>query len=187
MRTALIAITAAAALAGCSGGTHGSPSAAHTTAAAPVTSAATASATASPSPAASPSAPVRRMTKKQAARAYVRIIDPGNTLSDAMNRDNTDAAPFSQYKADARAYIKAIRITERQLRAIRWPARVQPYVTAMLLTFEPANIRCVQTGIAAGSNAAAANVNDFNQDCLAASDSTLPDTIRSMLGLPPRS
>ncbi|SRR6266498_3378419 len=182
MRTALIAIAAAALLAGCGGGTHGTPSAARTTAA-PVTPAATAS----PSPAASPSAPVRRMTKKQAARAYVRIIDPGNALSDAINRDATDAAPFSRYKADARAYIRALRTADRQLRAVRWPRRVQPYIDAMLLTFEPAIIRCNKAGIAAGSTTAASTVADTNQDCLAASDSALPDTIRSMLGLPPRS
>jgi hypothetical protein len=64
---------------------------------------------------------------------------------------------------------------------------MQPYIDSMLLTYIPANIRCTKAGIAAGSNAAAATVNDTNQDCLAATDSTIPDTIRSMLGLPPRS
>jgi len=60
---------------------------------------------------------------------------------------------------------------------------VQPYITALLLTFGP----YTEAGIAAGSRAAATTVNDTNQDCLAVTDCTIPDTIRSMLGLPPRS
>jgi hypothetical protein len=127
------------------------------------------------------------MTKKQAARAYVRIFDPSNAAVDQVNRDITDAEPFSKYKADSLAYIKALRAADRQLRAARWPRRVQPYIDSLLLTFEPANIRCTKTGIAAGSRAAANGLAYTNQDCVAASDLTLPDTIRSMLGLPPRS
>jgi len=182
VRKTVAAIAAAVLLAACSASgpaTHrGTPTAA---AISP-----SATATASPSPAASPSVAAQRMTKKQAARAYVRILDPSNAISDAINRDATDAAPFSRYKADARAYIKAIRAAAGQIRALRWPVRVQPYIDAMLLTFIPANIRCNKAGIAAGSSTAASTVADTNQDCIAATDSTLPDTIRSMLGLPPR-
>lgn len=183
MRTALTAIAAAAALVGCSAGSHASPGTAHTTTAAPATPAATAS----PSPAASPSVPARRLTRKQAAAAYVRIVDPWNKITDAINRDYTDAAPFSQYRADARALVRALRGVSRKFRALRWPRRVQPYITAMLLTDIPASIRCTRAGARAGSRAAAVNVNDFNQDCQAASAATNADTIRSMLGLPPRS
>ena len=116
----------------------------------------------------------------------MRILDPSNAIADAISRDYTDAAPFSQYRADALAYVKAVCGADRQLRAVRWPARVQPYITAMLLTFEPAAIRCTRAGAAAGSRAAAASVNDTNPDCQAVNDSTIPDTIRSMLHLPPR-
>ena len=182
MKSTLIAIAAAAALAGCSAGSHASPGTAQTTAAP-----ATRSAAASPSPAASPSVPVRRLTIKQAARAYVRIVGPWNAITDAINRDYTDAAPFSQYRADALALVRALRTAGRQFRAVRWPRRVQPYITSLLLTFMPADIRCTRAGAAAGSRAAAANVNDFNPDCQAAADSTIADTIRSMLNLPPRS
>jgi len=187
MRTALIAIAAAAALAGCGGGTHGSSGAAHTTTAAPATPAATASQPTTPSPSPSPAGPPKRLTKKQAAAAYVRIVDPWNKITDAINRDYTDAAPFSQYRADARALVRALRGVSREFHALRWPRRVQPYITAMLLTDIPASIRCTRAGARAGGRAAAVNVNDFNQDCQAASAATNADTIRSMLGLPPRS
>jgi hypothetical protein len=151
-----------------------------------VTVTTTAQPPAAASPSASPAGPPKRLNRKQAARAYVRIVGPWNALTDAINRDYTDAAPFSQYRADARALVRALRGVSSQFRAVRWPARVQPYVTSMLLTYIPANVRCTKAGIAAGSNSAATTVNDTNQDCLAASDSTIPDTIRSMLGLPPR-
>lgn len=182
-RNTAAAIAAAVLLAACSASgpatQTGTPTAAASSPAAAVT--------ASPSPAASPPVPAKRLTIRQATRAYVRILDPSNVITDAINRDATDAAPFSRYKADARAYIKAIRAAAGQIRALRWPVRVQPYIDAVLLTFIPANIRCNKAGIAAGSNTAASTVADTNQNCLAASDSTLPDTIRSMLGLPPRS
>ena len=136
---------------------------------------------------ASSSAPAQRLTRKQAARAYVRIVDPWNVTTDAINRDYTDDAPFSQYRADSRALVRALRTAGRQFRAVRWPRRVQPYITSLLLTDIPVDIRCTRAGAAAGSRAAAVTVNDTNQDCQAATDSTTADTIRSMLNLPPRS
>jgi hypothetical protein len=135
---------------------------------------------------ATPPAAGPRLTIKQAAAAYVRIIDPANRLAAIAGSDITDAAPFSQYQADARAFIRAIRAGDRQLRAIRWPARVQPYITAMLLTFEPADIRCARAEVASGSSDAASTTGYTDQDCIDAGNSTIPDTIRTMLRLPPR-
>jgi hypothetical protein len=63
-------------------------------------------------------------------------------------------------------------------------APVQPYITAMLTTYSPAETSCVQAGIATGSRAAASGVYDTNQDCLSQANSAIPDTIRSMLNLP---
>lgn len=174
------ALAVAITLAACGGGSHrAAPAVTVTGTPAPAATAATASPSASP-------ATMRRLTTKEAAKAYVRIVDPWNVITDAINRDYTDAAPFSQYRADARALVRALRGVSREFRVVRWPARVQPYVTSMLLTYIPANVRCTKAGIAAGSNSAATTVNDTNQDCLAASGSTIPDTIRSMLGLPSR-
>jgi hypothetical protein len=119
--------------------------------------------------------------------AYLPIIDPGNRISDALDRDYTDRAPWSQYVPDTRALVRAVRAEDRRLRAARWPVRVQPYITSMLLTYEPASIRCDQAEAAAGSYNAANTVFYSNQDCISSDANTDPDTIRQMLGLPPRS
>lgn len=127
-----------------------------------------------------------KLTRKQAAAAYVRIIDPSNRTIGAISQDIADVAPFSQYRADSLAYVKGTRLADRKIRALRWPAQVEPYITAMLLTYDPASIRCAQAEAAAGSYAAATAVAGTREDCIAAADSTIAGTIRSMLGLPAR-
>ena len=126
------------------------------------------------------------MTRQQAAQAYVRIVDPGNVITDAISRDGTDKAPYSQYRADALAYVKATRVADRQLRALLWPQAVEPYVKSWLLTLGPAEIRCYQAAADGGSYAAISDMTYSNPDCQAAQASTIPDTIRSLLGLPSR-
>jgi len=117
----------------------------------------------------------------------VRIVDPGNAISDAIGRDLNDKRPFSQYRADSLALVRETRSEDRQFRAIRWPGRVQSYVDSWLLTYGPSIIRCYQAAAAGGSYAADSQLAYTNQDCIASDTSTIPDSIRSMLGLPPRS
>lgn len=101
-------------------------------------------ATATTGQSSTPASPPAVLTIKQAARAFLRIGNPSNRLSEAINRDYSDAAPFSQYRADALALVKALNAASRKFRALRWPATVQPYITAMLLTYVPAFIRCAK-------------------------------------------
>ena len=59
-------------------------------------------------------------------------------------------------------------------------------MTAMITTYDAPDIRCIRAGIRSGSYTAATSVEATNRDCLAGSNSTLPDTVRSILGLPHR-
>lgn len=167
------ATLSAVALAAC-GSTHAASSA--RTASPPVT------ATAATSPAPSPS-PAAVLTIKQAAAAYIKIIDPSNRIADAVGADVTDAAPFSQFRADTLAYAKSVRVIDTKLRAVRWPATVQPWVTAMIATYDPAQIACAKAEAAALSNAAAVTVANSNQACLVGDSD--PSEIRALLKLPP--
>ncbi len=126
------------------------------------------------------------MTRKEAAARYVAIIDPGNRVNDTLGTDWADRAPWARYVTDSRAYVRAMRVEVRQFRAARWPARVQPYITSMLLTFEADSIRCARREAAAGSYGAAETAYYASQACTSAEGNTDPDTIRSMLGLPAR-
>ena len=70
-----------------------------------------------------------------------------------------------------------------RLAAVRWPARVEPYVHGMLSTDIAADLRC------AGEQQAARSYNQVsiilsNQDCTAAANTSNADTIRSLLHLP---
>jgi hypothetical protein len=125
------------------------------------------------------------MTRKQARAAYTRIVDKGNRLTDLANNDYTDRVAWSQFVADLRAANAALRKEVRELAAVRWPARIQPYVLAMVATDFPANIACHEAMIKSGSYTGVDTANATNADCRAASASTTPDTIRDRLGLPP--
>ncbi len=83
-----------------------------------------------------------RLTIAQARNAYRHIVDPGNRANDAVNTDMTDAAPLTQFRADVAAFIAFNRRLPGELRSVRWPARVQPYVDAMILTDILDNVRC---------------------------------------------
>jgi hypothetical protein len=171
------AALAALALAGCSQAS--SPAASSPAASSPAAS------PAAPSPSPSP-ASTARLTRRQAARAYTAIVDPANRLGDAVNQDYTDRAPLAQYRRDSRAYIASLRVMSARLSAVRWPARVEPYVRAMVATDVVADIRCEQDLLKARSYAQADTINYTSQDCTeAASNGSNPSTIRSLLGLPP--
>jgi hypothetical protein len=177
----LIRLTAATLAAGAIALSAGCSTAGQT----PTPAAAQHAATAPATPAHATPAPVlaRRLTMAQARAAYIRITRPFNAAVAAVNRDVADAAPWSQFRADTLAVIRADRAWARHVRAVRWPARVQRYLTAMLHTNVPAEIRCDQAMAAAGGMQAATNVFNTRQDC---KDNTAnEDKIRAMLNLPP--
>lgn len=175
---AATAVLAALLLAACgSAGSH--PAAAHTAAASP----AAAPSSAAPSPSLTPTPAPARLTIRQAARAYTEIVDPFNRTADAVNRDETDRAAMAQFRADARAYGAAERTMVATLSAVRWPARVAPYVHAMLSTDIAADLRCFRK-LQAARSYNQVNAISFNQDCTAAANTSNADTIRSLLHLP---
>jgi hypothetical protein len=175
----LVAVALAAlAVAGCSSSTS-HPAAGHTSAvSAPNPTAAPSSAAPSPLPAST-----ARLTKRQARRAYTEIVDPSNRLLNAVNQDETDRVPLAQFRQDERALTASLRTMAAKLAAVRWPARVEPYVRAMLSTDVQADIRCDQDEARAKTYAQADAIS-YNQDCTAANTTSNADTIRSMLGLP---
>jgi hypothetical protein len=117
-------------LAACGSGGHPAATVTRTVTAVPSSPSPTA-ATASPSPSPSSTA---RLTRKQAARLYVRIIDPMNRSQDALQTDGSDNAPWRQFVADVRTDIRNETRAQHQLLAVRWPVRVEPYVRAMVTT-----------------------------------------------------
>ena len=131
------------------------------------TPAAAHAATASATPVQATPAPVlaRRLTMAQARAAYVRLTSRLNAAVAAVNRDVADAAPWSRFRADTLAVIRADRAWARHVRAVRWPARLQRYITAMLRTNVPSEIRCDQAMAAAGDMQAATNVFNTRADC----------------------
>jgi hypothetical protein len=179
---ALIAVALAAlAVAGCSSSTS-HPAAGHTSAvSAPNPTIAPSSVAPSPSPSPTSTA---RLTKRQARRAYTEIADPSNRLLNAAGQDYTDRVPFVQYRRDERAYIASLLEAAAKLAAVRWPARVEPYIRAMISTDVQADIRCTQDQLRAHSYAQADSINLSSQDCTAAQNTSNADTIWSMLGLP---
>jgi hypothetical protein len=180
MRRAVIAVLAGLLAAGCSAGGH---QAASPPSHSPAASSAPAS-TAAPSPSVT-ATPRQRMTRKEAARAYVRIWDPSNRDVDRANTDEQDRAPFSQFRADLRAFVADMKVGNHEMAALLWPRNVEPYVKAMLLTYSPAQISCTRAQVQARSYAASDTVYYTNADCQAIDSSNLPNTIRSRLGLPP--
>jgi hypothetical protein len=137
---------------------------------------------ASPSPAAGPV-----LTITQARVAYQRIIDPYNRTLDAVNTDAADAAPISQLRADTATAIAGLQVVGSGLNAIRWPASVQPHISAMLLTDVPDNIACYAAERRAPTYEDVQVADAANQSCIAAYSSTNADQVRILLGLPPRS
>ena len=127
-------------------------------------------------------APARRLTMAQARAAYNGITRPFNAAVAAVNRDVASGAPWSRFRADTLVVVRADRAWARHMRAERWPPRLQRYVTAMLRTDIPAEIRCDQAMTAAGGLQAATTVFNSRADC---KDHTAnEDKIRKMLHLP---
>jgi hypothetical protein len=182
-------VAAAALLAACSSGPHGSPVAA--SAPAPTRSPAAHASARSPAPASSHSsagaaaaspAAAGRLTYKQAKVAYVRIVDPGAALANKLAGAASGTAPFSQFRGDALAYVKELRSEIGKIQAVHWPANVQPHITTMITTDFPSDIGCLQAEVAAGNMTAAEAVTNSNKDCQVADNSTIPSTLQSLLG-----
>jgi hypothetical protein len=135
-----------------------------------------------PSPSASPR---RTLATIAEARAYYQqIVHPYNVATDAANSDYTDAVPISQYRADQATHLAALKKFRTDLLAVDWPASVQPYVTAMVLTDVPAARDCIRAEMGAKSYTDVNSVGYTNQACVAWANATNADTIRSRLGLP---
>lgn len=173
-RAALCAGTSAiflVVIAGC--GSSASTPAAH----APATSPAVTPSSVAPSPSPTSTA---KLTISQARRVYVRIVDPSNRILDAITQDYTDQVPMAQFRHDQLASIVAL----RKLAAVRWPARVGPYVRAMLSTDVVADIRCARDQEkVSGYNPD--EYRPYGQACTAAQNTNNADTIRSLLHFPP--
>jgi hypothetical protein len=169
------------AVAGCSSSTS-HPAAGHTSAvSAPNPTAAPSSAAPSPSP--SP-ASTARLTKRQARRAYGEIVDPYDRATNTVNQDYTDGVPFLQFRRDVRAEMASLRVMTAKLAAVRWPARIEPYVRAMLSTDMQANLRCIQDELKGHSVGQVESIHNSSQNCTEGQNTSNADTIRSMLGLP---
>jgi hypothetical protein len=121
---------------------------------------------------------------KQARRLFAQIEGPPDRASAAFSADAAGEPPFSQFQAAGRAFIAAVRVSQGQLSAGRWPAQVQPYITSMITTYQPAEVACTQAQISAGSYAAAQNVSGENVQCSVADQDEDVSTIREVLNLP---
>jgi hypothetical protein len=135
-------------------------------------------------PAATPTPTGPPLTIKQAGRLFAQITDPLNQTMGVFQADINDQPPFSQFKADGRALIAAVRVSEGKLAAANWPAEVQPDITTMMTTFEPAEIACIQAQINAGSYAAALNADESNVQCGEANQDESVSEIRTILNIP---
>jgi hypothetical protein len=113
-------------------------------------------------------------------------VDPYNRARAAAGQDYTDRLPVAQYRRDVRAEIAALREAMTTLAAIRWPARVAPYVHALRTTDMIADLGC-ERDLAKARSYGQADTISFNQVCTQAQNTNNADTIRSLLHLPPQS
>jgi hypothetical protein len=138
--------------------------------------------------AAAPSAPAAPLgpplTMKQAEQLFARIVRPVNRAMGTFQADVTAQPPFSQFQAEGAAVIAAVRVSEGKLGAAHWPAQVQPDISDMMTTFEPAEIACTQAQVNAGSYAVAQNVSSTNPQCAEASQDESVSAIEAILGTP---
>ena len=176
----LAATLGTALIAGCS--TTGTPAAPPLPSATSVAAPASVSAAAAPSATPTPQGPP--LTMKQAGRLFAQIMAPLDKTIGVFQADINSQPPFSQFKADGHAVIAALRASEGQLGAANWPSQVQPDITTMMTTYEPAEIACAQAQINAGSYAAALNADEANVQCGEANQDESVSEIRTVLNIP---
>jgi hypothetical protein len=138
---------------------------------------ATATSAAAPTPQGPP------LTIKQAGQLFEQIMGPLDQAIGVFQADINNKPPFSRFRADGRAAIAAVRVSERQLAAANWPAQVQPDIVTMLTTYEPAEIACVQAQISTGSYTAALNVGITNVQCGESNQDQTASAIRAILNI----
>jgi ABC-type phosphate transport system substrate-binding protein len=114
------------------------------------------------------------ITMKQAKHVYMRIVEPGTKLAGTVAHDGSDAAPFTQFRTAVLAYGRALQVEIEEFRAVHWPASVRSRITAIVMIYLPADIRCLQAVAAAGNMAAANAVSSSNRDCQMADSATIP-------------
>jgi len=150
----------------------------------PATSAAASVSGAAAAPAATPTPRGPPLTMKQAGRLFAQIMAPLNQAIGVFQADVSNQPPFSQFKVDGRAVIAAVRASEGQLAAANWPSQVQPDITTMMTTYEPAEIACTQAQINAGSYDDAVNADEANIQCGEANQDESVSEIRTVLNIP---
>lgn len=124
-----------------------------------------------------------RLTMAQARAEYSDISAPFNAAVAVVNSDARHGTTWPKFKTDVLAAVAANKTWERRIREKRWPAKIQPYIDAMLRTEVPAEISCDQSMAAAGSLQGAADV--FSGDGACRDSTKNADTIRKILNLPP--
>jgi len=123
------------------------------------------------------------LTIKHAGRLFAHIMRPVDQSIGVFQADINTKPPFSRFRADGRAAIAAVRVSEGQLAAANWPAQVQPDIVTMLTTYEPAEIACVQAQISAGSYTAALNADITNVQCGESNQDQTVSDIRANLNI----
>jgi len=124
------------------------------------------------------------LTTKQAGRLFAQIMGPLDQAIGVFQADISNKPPFSRFVADGHAVIAAVRVSEGKLAAANWPAQVQPDITSMMTSYEPAEIACVQAQINAGSYAAALNADATNLQCGVTNQDETVSEIRAILNIP---
>jgi hypothetical protein len=124
-----------------------------------------------------------RLTLAQARAEYSKISAPFNAAVATVNQDARNGTTWSKFTADVLAAAAPNQTWARKVRAVHWPAQVQPYVDAMLKTEVPAEIQCYNAMAAAGSLQGAAAA--FSGDNACRDSTATADKIRSILHLPP--
>jgi hypothetical protein len=154
---------------------------------APATTAPATTAPATTAPATTAPPTQAPLTVPEAAKLYLRLVAPANRAEAVVNYD-AKAYPqvsFAQYVRDDKRWLAQVQAQAARLRSVRWPASVQPYITAMLLTFEPATRACFTAEDNAPSQQAGIRVQQTSPSCRVSLKSDLPAEVRRALHLPP--
>ena len=178
MKTTICIAAAAATIVLAAGCGASSGSAAPAPAKTPATSAA-----AAPPPEPSSPSPTVRLTVPQAKKLYPKLADPANRANDLLDSDASSLVPLAQFHSDVAADDTAIQALITGLNSHLWPKKVQPYITTITTTELPAAIACNKAYAQAQTYDAVNSIQNQNQKCILAADSSNTDTVRSMLGL----
>ena len=142
------------------------------------------SATAVVTPSATP-AHLVRLSREQAARLYIQLVEPFNRASDEASLAESYRLRINQFRADGRAYIAGVKAFDRKALAVLWPKNIEPYIEAMVGTDHVAAIRCVRAELRQRTYAGVDSVAKSNSDCHAQANASNATMIRARLGLPP--